>query len=62
MLEWFSIAGISKEVKSRIRWPKPKEMTKYSTTVFTFIVLFMIYFVGADFVVAILLRLLGIVA
>ncbi|NLC05243.1 MAG: preprotein translocase subunit SecE [Erysipelothrix sp.] len=62
MFEWFSMAGIKKEVKERIRWPKPKEMSKYSATVFTFIVLFMFYFMAADFVVALLMKLLGIVA
>lgn len=62
MFEWFSFSGVKKEVTSRIRWPKPKEMTKYTAQVFTFIVAFMVYFIAADFVVAFLLKMLGIVA
>lgn len=62
MLKWFSLSGIKKEVTERIRWPKPKEMGKYAATVFSFIVLFMIYFVAADFIVAIFLNLIGIVS
>lgn len=62
MFKWFSLSGIRKEVKERIRWPKPKEMSKYSFQVFSFVVFFMVYFIAADFIVAVLLRALGIVS
>jgi|LSQX01.3.fsa_nt_gb preprotein translocase SecE subunit len=59
MLDWFSIEGIKKEVKGRIRWPKPKEMVEDSKTVISFIVIFAVFFVVVDFGLAALLGLIG---
>ena len=58
-MSWFSLRGIMTEIK-RIRWPKSKEMLADTTTVVVFTVLFGIYFVGVEFVVAFLLRIIGV--
>ncbi len=59
MLKWFSIQGILTEVK-RIRWPKQKEMVKDSAIVIIFTTAFGIFFVVAEALVALFLRLIGI--
>ncbi len=59
MTKWFSLSGISTEVK-RIRWPKGDEMVKNSFTVIMFTVLFGIYFVIAETFVAFFLRMIGV--
>lgn len=43
MLKWFSISGISKEIK-RIRWPKPKDLVHDSVEVIIFTTLFALFF------------------
>lgn len=58
-MKWFSLSGIMTEVK-RIRWPKTEEMVKNSTTVIVVVVLFGIYFVLAQAVVAFFLQLIGV--
>ncbi len=59
MTKWFSISGISTEIK-RIRWPKGDEMVKNSVTVIVFTALFGAYFVLAQAIVALFLRLIGV--
>lgn len=59
MTKWFSISGISTEIK-RIRWPKGDEMVKNSVTVIVFTALFGVYFVLAQAIVALFLRLIGV--
>lgn len=59
MLDWFSLEGIRKEIKGRIRWPKAHEMVEDSKTVVSFVVLFALFFVVADFLIAIFLRAIG---
>lgn len=59
MLDWFSIEGIKKEVRGRIRWPKPSEMVEDSKTVISFVVLFALFFVIVDLGLAAMLRLIG---
>lgn len=59
MLKWFSISGIAKEVK-RIRWPKVKELVRYSSEVLLFCVFFGAFFVLCEFVVSYILKLIGI--
>jgi len=58
-MKWFSLSGIMTEVK-RIRWPKSEEMVKNSVTVIAVVVLFGIYFVLAQAVVAFFLQLIGV--
>lgn len=60
MLDWFSLEGIRKEIKGRIRWPKPGEMVDDSQTVISFILIFALFFVVIDFVLAAVLRIFGI--
>lgn len=59
MLDWFSLEGINKEVKGRIRWPKAGEMVEDSKIVISFVVLFALFFIAADFFISIFLRLIG---
>jgi preprotein translocase subunit SecE len=58
-MKWFSLSGIMTEVK-RIRWPKTEEMVKNSVTVIVVTVLFGIYFVIAQAVVAFFLQMIGV--
>lgn len=59
MLDWFSISGIRKEVKGKIRWPKLSELFKDSKTVLTFIVFFAVFFIASDFFIVLFLKLIG---
>lgn len=59
MLDWFSLSGIRKEVKGKIRWPKAGEMVKDSATVISFIILFALFFMACDFFVALFLKAIG---
>lgn len=58
-MKWFSVSGIQKEIK-KIRWPNKKEMAKDTTTALVFMFLFGVFFVASDFVIAALLKILGI--
>ncbi|MCI9084051.1 MAG: preprotein translocase subunit SecE [Bacilli bacterium] len=44
-------AGVKKEM-SRVRWPQKKEMIKYSVAVLVCIIVFAIFFVASDFIIA----------
>lgn len=59
MLKWFSISGIIKEVKGKIRWPKLKELFKDTKTVLLFIIVFALFFILADIIVLGFLKLIG---
>lgn len=45
------IAGVKKEM-SRVRWPKKKEMIKYSTAILICILVFAAFFVASDVIIA----------
>lgn len=45
------IAGVKKEM-ARVRWPKKKEMVKYSVAVLLCIVVFAVFFVASDVIIA----------
>ena len=59
MLKWFSLSGISKEIK-RIRWPKTSDLTNHTLEVVLVCVFFGVFFVASEFVITLVLRLLGI--
>ena len=59
MLKWFSISGISKEVK-RIRWPKKEDLGKSSMEVIIFSAFFGLFFVACEFFVSFFLKFIGI--
>ena len=44
-------AGVKKEM-SRVRWPKKKDMIKYSVAVLACIIVFAVFFVASDFIIA----------
>ena len=60
-MKWFSISGIIEEAK-RVRWPKKEDLAKDFLVVIVFTVFFGICFVGADFLTALFLRLIGVSA
>ncbi len=45
------LAGVKKEM-GRVRWPKKKEMIKYSVAVLVCVVVFAAFFVASDFIIA----------
>jgi preprotein translocase SecE subunit len=59
MLKWFSLSGISKEIK-RIRWPKAEDLMGHTTEVVLICVFFGVFFVASEFIVSLILRLIGI--
>ena len=44
-------AGVKKEM-GRVRWPKKKDMVKYSTAILVCIVVFAAFFVASDVIIA----------
>lgn len=59
-MQWFSLEGILGEIK-KIRWPKKNELLKDTLVAITFMFIFAVFFILSDFVVSILLRLLGVI-
>ena len=57
-MKWFSINGIVEEAR-RVRWPKREDMVNNFIIVIVFSVFFGLCFVGADILVALFLRLVG---
>ncbi len=44
-------AGVKKEM-GRVRWPKKKDMVKYSAAILVCIIVFAIFFVASDVIIA----------
>ncbi len=44
-------AGVKKEM-SRVRWPKKKDMVKYSLAILACIIVFAVFFVASDVIIA----------
>ena len=59
MLKWFSLSGISKEIK-RIRWPKVKDITEHTGEVLLFVFAFGTFFIASDLIITGILKLIGI--
>jgi len=51
-------ANVKKEMQM-VRWPKKKEMIKYSTTTISFILLFMVFFELTDLLLSIIVKVVG---
>lgn len=60
-MEWFSFEGIRQEIK-KIRWPNRNELLKDNYVVLVFILIFAVFFIFSDFLVGLVLRLLGVIA
>ncbi len=43
--------GVKKEM-SRVRWPKKKDMVKYSLAILACIIVFAVFFVASDVIIA----------
>lgn len=50
--------GVKKELK-KVRWPKKKEMIVYSTSAISVIVFFMMFFVGIDAMLSVIVKVFG---
>lgn len=61
MSKWFSINGITKEIK-KIRWPKKSDLTSNSVQVIVFTFFFGLFFYVCQFVITLLLKLIGVIA
>lgn len=59
-MKWFSLSGIRQEIK-KIRWPKREELFKDTYVALTFMIAFAIFFIISDFLVTLVLRLLGVI-
>ena len=57
-MKWFSISGIIDEAK-RVRWPKREDLFNDFVVAIIFSAFFGLCFVGADMLVALFLRLVG---
>jgi len=49
------LVGVKKELK-KVRWPKKKEMIVYSTSAICIIVFFMLFFVGIDAILSMIVK------
>ncbi len=56
--EWLSLKGVRSEIKN-IHWLTKKELAYNSIVVLVFCVLFGIFFVASDAIIALILKLLG---
>ena len=59
-MSWFNPAAIVKEI-SKIRWPKRNDLLTNSVQVFIFTSFFSLYFFGCQFLISLLLRLVGVI-
>lgn len=60
MAKWFSFNGITKEIK-KIRWPKKEDLLTNSVQVILFTAFFGVFFVLCQFLVSLVLKLLGVI-
>ena len=60
-MNWFSFDGIAKEIK-KIRWPEKGDLMKDSMQVIIFTFFFGVFFVCCEFIVTLILKVLGVIA
>ena len=56
--EWFSLKGIRQEIKN-VHWLTKKELARDAFVVLAFTVVLGVYFYGADALIALILKTLG---
>ena len=56
--EWFSLKGIRQEIKN-VHWLTKKELARDAFVVLAFTVILGVYFYGADALIALILKTLG---
>ena len=56
--EWFSLKGIRQEIK-KVHWLTKKELARDAFVVLAFTVVLGVYFYGADALIALILKTLG---
>ena len=59
-MKWFSPSQIVKEI-SKIRWPKKDDLMVNSVQVILFTLFFAIFFFGCQFVISLVLKLMGVI-
>ncbi len=59
-MSWFSFSGITKEIK-KIRWPQKNDLFSNSSQVIIFTLFFGLFFIACEFIISLLLRLLGVI-
>ena len=59
-MSWFSFSGIAKEIK-KIRWPQKGDLATNSVQVIIFTLFFGIFFVCCEFIISMILNLLGVI-
>ena len=59
-MKWFSPSQIVKEI-SKIRWPKKDDLLVNSVQVILFTAFFAIFFYGCQFVISLVLKLMGVI-
>ena len=57
-LKWFSLKGIRQEIKN-VHWLTKKELARDAFVVLAFTVILGVYFYGADALIALILKTLG---
>ena len=60
-MKWFSPRAIAKET-SKIQWPKQGELLTNSVQVLIIVAFFALFFVACQFVLSLVLRLMGVIA
>ena len=60
-MKWFSPSAIAKEI-SKIKWPKKGALLTNSVQVLIIVAFFALFFVACQFVLSLVLRLMGVIA
>ena len=60
-MKWFSPSAITKEI-SKIKWPKKGQLLTNSVQVLIIVAFFALFFVACQFVLSLVLRLMGVIA
>ena len=60
-MKWFSPSAIAQEI-SKIKWPKKGELLTNSVQVLIIVAFFALFFVACQFVLSLVLRLMGVIA
>lgn len=60
-MKWFSPSAIVKEI-SKIKWPKRNDLFTNSVQVLIIVAFFAVFFFACQFVLSLILRLMGVIA
>lgn len=60
-MKWFNVSAILKEI-GKIRWPKKNDLLTDSVQVVLYTAFFAVFFFACQFLVSLVLRLIGVIA